>query len=483
MQILKKSYQLIFILLIAVFSLPILISICYIVPGADDYCNAISMEKLRESYSVLTAAVIFSKNVFLGWQGTYFSSFLVGLHPNIEHSYLVLRATLIFFFLLYVCGLFLSVLIFTKNILKFSLKISYLISTIVTILSLNTTTGGEWFTWYTGCAVYQIPMICYFYSLIFLVKFSINRKISLFIISSVLAFVASGGSLAITSFGCSILLFILFFVTDKNDLFSKQNLLLACPFLISVLGGLVNSLAPGNFVRYSLIERSGELHVFNALKYSLFALQDHLTYLSSFSIFLFLGWLFLATFKNESLTITFKQFVFFVTFGVVSIVLVAFPILLGYSSQSIDHFSRMSYSYDLTIIFYSVVLTIALVCFLRNSKFINKLFSDLLNLNKLIVLVFVLLCLVYFIPGVKQGYSYKTFKDLKHGYIQEATSSLAYVYNELSKSKNLDVVISIKPFKTSTIYLPGISSDPNHWINSCTSMYLGAKSCSVKLNN
>lgn len=478
----SNSYKLLALLLITIFALPILLSVCYIVPGADDFCNANQIEKLREEYSILISAFITAKDCYMKWQGTYFGTFLIGLHPDIHYSYYTLRIVLLVAFFLYVCGAFLSVKIFLNRLLKFSVPTSYFVGTIFTLMLLNTTNGGQWFTWYTGSCIYLLPMICYFYSLIFLLNYFIKSSLVFIILSCLLSFPAAGGSLSVTSFGCSILLLPLFFLNNRNNLLSRKNFLLVAPFTISVVGGLLNALAPGNYVRHSVIEKSGELHVLRALKASFFSFQEHLIYLLRFSILLFLGIVFIIVYKKESIIITLKQLIFTFTFCCMSIIFVAFPILLGYSSQLIDFFSRLAYSLDIAIIFYSVVFTISLACYLRTNEFVNCLFYSFTKLKKVSIIVLSLITLVYFCPGLKNGYSYKTFKDLKHGYIQEATSSLEFVYSELSKAKNVDVVLNIKPYKATTIYLPGISEDPNHWVNTCTSTYLGAKSCSIKFD-
>ena len=96
-------------MLITIFALPILLSVCYIVPGADDFCNANQIEKLREEYSILISAFITAKDCYMKWQGTYFGTFLIGLHPDIHYSYYTLRIVLLVAFFLYVCGAFLSV--------------------------------------------------------------------------------------------------------------------------------------------------------------------------------------------------------------------------------------------------------------------------------------------------------------------------------------------------------------------------------------
>lgn len=480
----KNLYKIFVILLIAVFSLPILISITYVVPATDDLCIGFKIEKLREQHTLIESAIIFAKDFFFNWQGTYFGTFVWGFQPNFHNnSFFALRAIFLCSFTLFVCGTFLYVLVLSKKVLKFSTVSSYAVTCIFTILALNTTRGGEWFTWNTGCAVYQIPMICYLYALIALILYHLNRIYFLLIISIILSFFAAGGALVVTSLGCSMLLLTFVFITDKNKIFSKNNFILSFPLLMSVGGGILNSIAPGNYIRHLRQEKSGELHVFRALRDSVLSFQDHVFFLSSFSIIFFLGLLFIVIYKKETIKITLKQFSFIIVFGCTSIVFVAFPFLLGYSISRVDTSTRIAYTFDFAILFYLVVFTVAFACYTRNSEFVDSLFNSFSKLKKLPSLILVLICIIYFCSGIKNGYAYKTFKDLKHGYIQEATSSISFVYSELSKQKNSDVVLSVKPFKTSSIYLPEIREDAKFWINNCTAMYFGAKSCSIKYEN
>ena len=476
-----KFYKFFAILLIVLFSFPILLSISYIVPGSDDFCNAFNIEKLREENSYLYSAFLYSISFYMNWQGTYFGAFFIGLYPNVHNSYYCLRVILFVCFILFVCGTFFYVLIFCKRILKLSESSSYVIVTTLVILTLNTTNGCEWFSWYSGCSVYQLPMISYLYSLIFLLSFYKRKHYCLMIISIFLSFLAAGGTLALTSFGSSLLLFTTLFLIDKNKLIAKNNIVLFFPFFTSVLGGVVNILAPGNLIRHSVIEPSGEFHIFRALMYSILSFLKHLIFLNNFSFLIFLGIIFIVIYKKESIKISIKQLTLFATLGFFSVIFVAFPILLGYSSNGIDTISRTAYTFDLAIIFYSMFITGVFASYIRKNELLEKLFFVFSKLNHFSILIILVFTIVFLYLGLKNGYSFRTFKDLKHGYIQEATTSLAKVYSELSKSKNLNAVLSIKPIRSSTIYIPEISEDPKYWINTCTSRYFGAKSCSIKI--
>lgn len=476
----KNLYKILAIFLIAVFSLPVLISTTFVVPATDDLCIGFTVEKLREQHSLFLSSLILSKDFYMNWQGTYFGIFVWGFQPNFHNSYFALRAILFCSFILFVCGVFTFILSLTKYLLKFGTFSSYIVSAIFTILSLNTTRGSEWFTWNTGCAVYQIPMICYLYALVTLILFYSKRKYYLLAISLLLSFLGAGGALVVTALGSSLLLLTIVLSLDKKTILSKESFLLSFPFIMSIVGGILNSLAPGNYIRHLGHEKSGRLHVLGALRDSILSLQDHIVFINNFSIIFFLGIIFIVIYKNEAVKITLKQFIFFLLFGFASCVLVAFPYLLGYSIPRVDTTTRVAYTFDLAILFYLVVFTVAFACYTRNSEFVKSLFSSFSKLKKLPSLILVLICITYFCPGIKNGYAYKTFKDLKHGYIQEATSSLSIVYSELSKNKNLDVVLSIKPFKASSIYLPQISANKENWFNFCNARYFGAKSCSLR---
>lgn len=212
------------LLLIVAISLPILISITYVVPGSDDFCVGNTIEKLREHHSSIVSSLIFMKNTYISWQGTYFGIFVWGFQPNFHNSYFAYRALLFCSFIVFVIVLFLYSLVFAKVLLKLSTISSYILSVIIAILALNTTSGGEWFTWNTGCAVYQIPMICYLFGLIAQIVFYSKKNNFLIIISVLFSLLAAGGSLAVTALGSSLLFLTLIFAFDKKNLKSKYNL-------------------------------------------------------------------------------------------------------------------------------------------------------------------------------------------------------------------------------------------------------------------
>lgn len=477
----NRAYKLMSILLILMVSLPIFISICYAVPGADDFCNGNVVNKLREDYSILTSAVLFSKDFYMNWQGTYLGAFFVGLQPSVQHSFFTFRAILFCCFTLFVLGLFLAVLCYSEIILKLSIPAKYIFSAVFSIMVLNSTRGIEWFTWYGGCSVYQLPMICYLYALVFFLLFTTYNRIILNILSSFLSFLGAGGSLAITSLGSSLLLLTWFFVIDKSKIKTKYNLLLSLPFFMSFVGGLVNCLAPGNFVRYYAIDKTGELHVFSAFVASFSTFLDQLVSLNRFSFVFFLGIIFIVVYNSVAITISLKRLFLIIAIGFTSIILVVFPVLLGYSTNNISNAERVVFTFNLTIIIYAVVFTVALASYLRQFDFIIRMFKLFLALKGTIAFLLLIVSIVFFNYGFKNGYAYRVFRDLKHGYIQDATATLEFVYSELAKSKNLDVVVNIKPFyNTANIYLPGLSENPNSWINLCTAAYYGARSCTLK---
>ena len=159
-------------------------------------------------------------------------------------------------------------------------------------------------------------------------------------------------------------------LNSNNDMCSyaeskRYNLLVSSPFLFSVIGGVVNSMAPGNFIRHSVIEKTGELNVFGALKSSVYSILDYFVYSNSISVLLFCGLIFIAIYKNESITINLKRLLFFVSFAFVSIIFVAFPVLLGYSSNSINNVPRVVYTLGLAINIYVALSTVALACYLK----------------------------------------------------------------------------------------------------------------------
>lgn len=477
----NRAYKLISIVLVVMISLPIFISICYIVPGADDFCNGSVVEKLREEHSLIISAVIFSKDIYMKWQGTYLGTFFVGLQPNVMLSFFIFRAILFCCFILFISGLFLAVLFYSDTLLKLNIPSKYITSAVFSIMVLNSTSGIEWFTWYVGCSIYQLPMICYLYALVFFLLFTKCNRIIFIALSSFLSFLAAGGSLAVTSLGSSLLLLTSLFVINKTKIKSKYNLLVSLPFFMSFVGGLVNCLSPGNFVRYSLIDKTGELHVFSAFIASFSTFLDQLISINRFHIVFLLGIIFIAIYKSVAITISLKRLFLIIAFGFFSIILVVFPVLLGYSAKNISNAERVVFTLNLAIIIYSAVFTVALASYLRQFDFINRLFYYFSTLKGLIVSLLLIVSFVYFNSGFKNGYSYRVFRDFKHGYIQEATATLEHVYSELSKSKNLDVVVNIKPFyNTANVYLPGLSEDPSSWINTCTARYYGARSCTLK---
>lgn len=119
--------------------------------------------------------------------------------------------------------------------------------------------------WHTETLGYTLMMGFLFFGLYFsLLSFREKSKkaILYIILSSVLAFLASGASLTVTAVNCAVLIAVL--ILEYKELVKRKYL--AIPFISGFIGALINAFAPGNFVRSNESVTPGHETVFDGIR-------------------------------------------------------------------------------------------------------------------------------------------------------------------------------------------------------------------------
>lgn len=111
----------------------------------------------------------------------------------------------------------------------------------------------EVFYWFSGAAVYSFPMSF----LLLGVAIALRTKgIGEKCVAGVLIFLAMGGALEIAGVGCFVLLGICILKWLTNSLKIRDGFIFGTAFL----GALINTVAPGNYIRHAVIDDTG-LHL------------------------------------------------------------------------------------------------------------------------------------------------------------------------------------------------------------------------------
>lgn len=235
--------------------IPIVLIAFYSFPAFDDFNHSVETFKVIKNggsfLELLKAAIDWTKNVYISWQGTYTAIFLSAFQPGVFGVEYYFLAPIILIGSLVFANYYSSNVVF-KTFLKNNSSSWIIIATIVSFLQIQTLPSAqEGFFWWAGGIMHT-----FFFSLLLVqvaltMKLLSNEKKSIIraILLVIIVILSGGGSYETALASFTIFLTILFFCL-MYDRKNKGNIyLLIFNSLIALIFLLINVLAPGNAVR------------------------------------------------------------------------------------------------------------------------------------------------------------------------------------------------------------------------------------------
>lgn len=321
-------------------ALPVFISLFYTLPNADDFSFPVTLRNLMQDMNYLQAVLVNSYKNYMGWEGTYTGTFLAdtiayGITLNLTGLHIVLAIIYVLFLL--------GIILFVKKVLEFVFgiddkKIQFLVSLFVEISVLNMSNLRELIYWLDGAVFYTVPLICALFGSYLLMKWDEKKSAKYLIISSILGFVASGGSLDIVVFNCGFYFGICFvYFIDSKKLIDRYWI----PFIVALLGGLCNAVAPGNFRRHGFMEDTSINPVSSLI--DSFSLIDNyykrLLTIHIAGVLAVLCIIIICTIGLNTVSVkkhTLRRVILFAIYAFLLNVVSVFPVLTGYSIDNLD---------------------------------------------------------------------------------------------------------------------------------------------------
>ncbi|MCR5289213.1 MAG: DUF6056 family protein [Treponema sp.] len=471
----RKIYYFL-VVLICVSVLPILFGCFFSIPAADDFTCTLSY--LGWSGNKIKYILSEVKRCYFNWQGTYFGYAISAVPVYYSFGLVLLRIVLIFTTLFFFSSLYFLIwtgvrmLGLQNKIIKFNMSLLLFFCMIFYVV--NFMNISEIFFWYTGVGVYTIPLsFCFIAIAAFLLGKSTEKKV--FIVLGILsAFVAAGGSLEISAFLCSVLLFFICY-----DFFVEKKL---CPTvligLFAFLGALVNAIAPGNFVRHTFFDT--KLNIFGSIVKSFDRINlsffNDLQYGLIFAIFVIV---FIVSYHLLKFSkILFKWPGLVTIFSYFCCVITVFPVVLGYNSNYLP--GRCLFVERCAFCFFDILLAIYWGGWASKKEI--KLFTKEFFIGVSLV-CFIPVLLFFDNPVRSKLYSVKMlYHEFKGDFLREAWRQEG-ILRDIKLSNEDDVIVFVeRPKKThwSNLMLIGLSEDKKNWINVGLSEYYGKKSITVK---
>lgn len=448
---------------IVVVVMPIIVASSMTFYRGDDFPGT-AWDSKKNIVELFLASLGYAKGMFFNWQGAYFSMFAWELfNPLLGGGLSQLRIIMVISAILFVISLSMFVYGLFKQEAA-SIQHRLLLCLCCFLGTLGFEVWYQIFYWYTGAIGYTFPLSL---ALIALGLILLSDKKLFYVLAGILLFCASGGCLAVAAIECYWLLMIIVSRMLKKTARRKDYIL----FIIAVSGALVNSLAPGNFARHSVIDDSG-LHLFRAIIFSFSEMVATAEWLFldtpfiliaiiAFSIGVSIG-------KRQIANSTYSWIM--VGLNICTPIVTYFPVCLGYSSGGGPNRCR----FMLTLAFVvSAILILVLM---------GKIFASYIKTSYMREVLIMVTLLLIIMPIKREGWKvsemipYRTLMKLTEGQIQSYYRDANGIYDAIREDDNEDVFIFTMPKPVDEFLSMDIQEHPDYLINTECANYFGKKS-------
>lgn len=415
---------------------PFILEGFYSLPDGDDFHYMYrTKEYLDQGMSYWNAAINVTRDLYFNWQGIYTSNIIENyLSPFIRGGGYFHSLTLVFFLFLYCVTMYLLTMLISKYILKIKTLYAYIFNyDILILLSLCLANPAQDFFWYSSACGYLVPFILGILgTCALLVGFEKNYK-GYFVIAGCLGMLAAGGTLQIA---CIICWFYLLFVAAAF-LFKKKNFIryLSC-FGCTVIGTLINVLAPGNWVRKAE-QANPDMSLFKGVLDTGIVVAWLLYRIVTAPVFWFvlvllvLFWTCAPVEKHyKNISSIWLGFIFIAGGG--GMCALVFPVVLGYGT---------GYIHERQASIFMMCFSIYLIIFM--AIIIQRFLDKILKVRKVMCIIGVLLIIIITIILPKENYVIRAYKEICSGRPQLSYKNWNYIYRTVEESNEDVVYVSI----------------------------------------
>lgn len=448
----------------------------YSVIVSDDFWYAADTKmKNTNIFAYTVACWKYMVWVFFTHQGTYFSEFFSAMFsPVNNHGFATLRIMMVLNAVLSFGSMLFLVFAALKNMIKGELAIKLTIATLVIFTMTQYDTFYETYFWYTGASVYSYPLSLATIGLafIFLATNKDSKHAKLFtVIGCIFGFLGVGGSLAISGTACYLALCVCvyYFIRDKK--IEKHSFFI---FLAMFIGSLINSVAPGNFVRREVIDDEGYnlVEIFKNTRSEFHTVNSALLDRGNFWIILLIAAI-CGFFLAGKMLVDKKAYFIASVFALPAQLVTIFPVVMGYNLPWMPN--RCVFVAVFAIALAYVNLAVMIGWFVAEEM--NSESRRYVLLATLFVLIFLEATSTY------QPKSFKTYqlnKQLSEGVFQNNYKETVALFDSFKNHQGEDLVITapLVPEDIENFYVFFLCKDKEERINRAISWAYGLNSIS-----
>lgn len=468
----KKWKYVILIGIIVVITAPILLMAFYTVPYNDDFATIGDVvQKMHDSGRGITySAFLLTLGRFKTWGGFYTGSFFnYAINPYMRWGIAGHQITLFFINLFFIVSVLLFVLVILKQIFGIKSLCQRLvvgIGMLVCFLDLYYYTETNY--WYCTAVSYVLIVAFMLWGVICDVLYMNTGKKRYAVLAILMGFLTSGGALNLVALNCEMALLL-----AGYEWLHKKGKRSWLYFASSLIGGLINACAPGNFVRNN--ETVGFARVTEAIGLSAEHFIQRVYYLLKYTPFLLiLAILFFFMLKYvtiENIKIKFLHLVLLSVLIAAGGTVIAFPVILGYGANYYP--DRCLYIDDC---FIYIGTFLFLLLFVQWCK-------ELTEQRKRIICFVIPVVMCAWIAvrfnslenAVKINLTVKCIREVSDGTAQHYFSYWNSLLKEIQNAEEENVVVVRKNEEHESSILQGISltSDTDNWVNKAVAACYG----------
>lgn len=477
---------------------------CTVLSG-DDFTHGVRVGAFHVSLSkYFIASLLYVKDLYMDWQGTFFSMFLQAfLSPINNFGLPQLRAVMVgnalFFFAALLALLWVGLSFFrtdeehssggTASVNSRLVFLRLLILTAFFVTIMNTEVYSEIWFWFSGAVAYSMPFSVLLVALTLILllnrqKAGSRRKTGYAVCAGILLFLSSGGSLAVAGVGCytALLLTAAFFLLSRKNSSAYSGLPQAnfatgrssirwnlAVFAAGVAGALINVAAPGNFARHDETAGAG-LHFGRAVGCAvrMFVEETGRLFRETMLGLVFLFLIAMGLYLAGKCRIALKEYGIATVFALAAGPVAYFPVALGYGSYYIPN--RCYFVIDAALV----------ISLLNLALFVGVSFQRILKLpadgRSMAFLLYVCLAAVVVSPlSVTEMPLYRIARSVHNGSYHDYYEECVEIYSYLETCPEGEVVLEIPEYieDFECFYL---DADEGGWVNRGVAAYYGKES-------
>ncbi len=471
----KTIITVISVIMILTMSLMIVGNAWYTIYANDDFEHALLTGAFHVGFfDYLKASFAYARDMYMDWQGTYFSMFIQALLSPLNNGGLPqLRIVMVFNAIL-----FLTSFLFFMNTLIIYLKkdvqihIRLLIFALVFIQLFSSLEYPEIFTWFSGSTSYSFPLSFLFISVSLALMAEEKEKKGLLIASILTGYLGMGGVLGITGMGCSFMLLLVVVPLLFEKKLKKRLSIVFCTYFVFALFA---TLAPGNFRR-----RANVSAAFSPIKaffltakkyfYGAESLFKDTGFIVIFLIFVVLGIIIGKAIAEKD----YKRYACASVLAFLVPFITLFPIILGYGGYT--YFPNRCYflmNITLTLVFVNLAFLLGFL--------INRYVGSAENAKAVVCVIASLAVVCFLVNGnrAEENLAIIQINNLANGSVKRYYNDCNNLLEEIKNSPEEDVVVERLPDAVPHYADFFLSQDEQYWVNVDVAIISNKKSVKV----